>query len=163
MGDYWSDAETMVQTGRIKVPYTWQAGETASWYFAQLRDEKKICGKKCSKCAKVLIPPRSPFIGKTIRQIGLRRRFYVEPVLMIRNGVEISGDFSDKPLAVGDGLILHGRWEHIARFGDRRRLVLVTPVEDSVQHRSSPVMAGICFGGAMILAFAGAPIAFVTV
>ena len=54
MGDYWRDAETMIQTGRIKVPYTWQAGETASYYFSQLRDEKKIWGKRCSKCRKVL-------------------------------------------------------------------------------------------------------------
>jgi len=33
MGDYWSDAENMIQPGKIKVPYTWQAGETASHYL----------------------------------------------------------------------------------------------------------------------------------
>jgi len=58
MGDYWSDAENMVHAGRIKVPYTWQAGETASHYFTRLRDEKKILGKHCPKCDKVLVPPR---------------------------------------------------------------------------------------------------------
>jgi len=58
MGDYWRDAENMVQAGRIKVPYTWQAGETASYYFTRLRDEKKILGKHCPKCDKVLVPPR---------------------------------------------------------------------------------------------------------
>jgi len=58
MGDYWRDAENMVQPGRIKVPYTWQAGETASHYLTRLRDEKKILGKHCPKCDKVLVPPR---------------------------------------------------------------------------------------------------------
>ena len=58
MVDYWSDAEIMVQRGVIKLPYSWQAGETASYYFTQLRDEKKIWGKKCPKCKKVLTPPR---------------------------------------------------------------------------------------------------------
>ena len=58
MGDYWSDAENMVQRGVIGLPYSWQAGETASYYFTQLRDEQKIVGKKCPKCKKVLTPPR---------------------------------------------------------------------------------------------------------
>jgi len=58
MGDYWRDAENMIQAGRIKVPYTWQAGETASHYFTRLRDEKKILGKHCPKCDKVLVPAR---------------------------------------------------------------------------------------------------------
>ena len=58
MGDYWRDAENMVQVGRIKVPYTWQAGETASRFLLALKNEKRFLGKKCSKCAKVLIPPR---------------------------------------------------------------------------------------------------------
>ena len=109
--------------------------------------------------AEVLVPPRSPFIGRTIRQIGLRQRYNVEPVIMIRSGEEIGGDFSDKPLAVGDGLILHGRWEHIIGTGDRRHFVLVTPVEETSTTNSSPLMAAICFGGALTCAFAGAPIA----
>jgi len=49
MENYWSDAENIVQTGRIKVPYTWQAGETASYYFTQLRDAKKLFWEKMSK------------------------------------------------------------------------------------------------------------------
>ena len=56
MGDYWSDAENMIQPGKIKVPYTWQAGEMASHYLTRLRDEKKILGKHCPKCDKVLVP-----------------------------------------------------------------------------------------------------------
>jgi uncharacterized protein len=58
MGDFWSDAEPMVYEGRIKVPYSWQAGETASHFLTQLRDERRIWGKRCPKCQKVLMPPR---------------------------------------------------------------------------------------------------------
>jgi hypothetical protein len=58
MDDYWGDGENMIQTGKIKVPYTWQAGETASHYFKRLRDEQKILGKHCPQCDKVLVPPR---------------------------------------------------------------------------------------------------------
>jgi uncharacterized protein len=58
MNNFWKDVETIVYEGRIKVPYSWQAGETASFFLTQLRDEGKIWGKKCPHCEKVLIPPR---------------------------------------------------------------------------------------------------------
>ena len=58
MSNYWSEAEPIVYRSRIKVPYSWQAGETASYFLTQLRDEKKIWGKNCPKCEKALIPPR---------------------------------------------------------------------------------------------------------
>lgn len=58
MGDFWSDAESIVHEGRIRVPYAWKAGETASRYFIALRDEKKIYGRRCPKCGKVLVPAR---------------------------------------------------------------------------------------------------------
>jgi len=59
MGDYWTtDTESIVLNSGIKVPYAWQAGETASRFLVQLRDEKKIWGKRCPKCQKVLVPAR---------------------------------------------------------------------------------------------------------
>ena len=58
MSDYWTDVEAIVYEGRIKVPYSWQAGETASYFLTQLRDERKIWGKRCPKCEKVFLPPK---------------------------------------------------------------------------------------------------------
>jgi len=42
----------------IGVPYQWWAGETATRFFVAIRDEKKIMGTKCAKCARVFVPPR---------------------------------------------------------------------------------------------------------
>ena len=92
MGDYWSDAENMVQTGRIKVPYTWQAGETASYYLTQLRDEKKIWGKRCSKCKKVLAPPRKncPYCSvPTDEWVALSGEGEVDTFTIVRRGTNI--------------------------------------------------------------------------
>ena len=58
MHEFWKNVEPVVLEGRIKVPYAWNAGETASHYLTCLRDKKKIFGKKCPKCSKVLVPPR---------------------------------------------------------------------------------------------------------
>ncbi len=58
MSDFWTDVEALVYKSRIKVPYSWQAGETASYFLTQLRDKGIIYGKRCPKCEKVLVPPR---------------------------------------------------------------------------------------------------------
>jgi hypothetical protein len=39
-------------------PYNYSAGKLLSFFFRALRDEKKIYGRKCSRCGKVYIPPR---------------------------------------------------------------------------------------------------------
>jgi uncharacterized OB-fold protein len=55
-----------IKTGEIKttqekwdITYNHSLGETASYFFEQLRDNKKIYGKKCNSCERVLLPPRS--------------------------------------------------------------------------------------------------------
>ncbi|MBU2551873.1 MAG: OB-fold domain-containing protein [Proteobacteria bacterium] len=58
MHEFWRTVEPIVYEGRIKVPYSWQAGETASYFLTQLRDRQKIVGKKCPECQQVLAPPR---------------------------------------------------------------------------------------------------------
>jgi uncharacterized OB-fold protein len=58
MSEVWEKVEPRVYESRIKVPYAWQAGETASRFLLSLKNEKKFLGKKCSRCAKVLVPPR---------------------------------------------------------------------------------------------------------
>lgn len=41
-----------------RYPYKYSCGTIASEFFIALRDKKKILGRKCSKCGKVLLPPR---------------------------------------------------------------------------------------------------------
>lgn len=58
MSNVWDSVEPRVYESRIKVPYAWQAGETASRFLLSLKNETKFVGKKCAKCTKVLVPPR---------------------------------------------------------------------------------------------------------
>ncbi|MBI4369479.1 MAG: hypothetical protein HY547_04545 [Elusimicrobia bacterium] len=51
--------ETLLwRESRIKIPYAWAAGETASRFFIEIRDRKKIFGTKCPSCDKVYCPPK---------------------------------------------------------------------------------------------------------
>lgn len=50
--------EILTHPSRIKVPYTWSAGEALSRFFKALRDEQKILGSRCPQCRKVYVPPK---------------------------------------------------------------------------------------------------------
>ncbi|MBW1677272.1 MAG: Zn-ribbon domain-containing OB-fold protein [Deltaproteobacteria bacterium] len=53
-----SEVEPLVINSQINVPYDWWAGETASRFFIDIRDDQKILGTRCEKCHKVFVPPR---------------------------------------------------------------------------------------------------------
>lgn len=42
-----------------KITYTHALGETASWFYVQIRDNAKIFGKRDAKSGRVLVPPRA--------------------------------------------------------------------------------------------------------
>ncbi|MFC1822183.1 Zn-ribbon domain-containing OB-fold protein [Thermodesulfobacteriota bacterium] len=52
------EQELIHYNGRIKVPYKWAAGETASRFFTELRDHKRLLGKKCDPCNITHFPPK---------------------------------------------------------------------------------------------------------
>jgi uncharacterized OB-fold protein len=41
------------------ITYEHALGETASWFFVQIRDNAKIYGRRCAKSGRVLVPPRA--------------------------------------------------------------------------------------------------------
>ena len=41
------------------ITYTHALGETASYFYAQIRDHAKIFGRRCAQSGKVLVPPRA--------------------------------------------------------------------------------------------------------
>lgn len=53
--------EGMVKTaeGRLRVPYHNWYGVTASRFFLELRDHRRLMATKCATCQKVYMPPRS--------------------------------------------------------------------------------------------------------
>ena len=44
---------------RWDIKYNHAAGETGSTFFNAIKERKEIIGKKCPKCKRVLLPPRS--------------------------------------------------------------------------------------------------------
>ncbi len=51
--------ELLKRTEVWNITYTHALGETASWFFVELRDNKKIYGRRDAKSGRVLVPPRA--------------------------------------------------------------------------------------------------------
>ncbi len=58
MADWRDEVEPWVFESRIKVPYTWTAGETGSHYLLELKDNKRFLGTRCPKCNRVYHVPK---------------------------------------------------------------------------------------------------------
>ncbi|MBI3269719.1 MAG: Zn-ribbon domain-containing OB-fold protein [Planctomycetes bacterium] len=52
------DVEPVAVEGRIRIPYRWPAGKAGGRFLAALRDESRLLGQRCPKCARVAVPPR---------------------------------------------------------------------------------------------------------
>ena len=51
--------ELMSRQENWNFTYTHALGETASYFYVQLRDHAKIFGRRCAQSGKVLVPPRA--------------------------------------------------------------------------------------------------------
>lgn len=104
------------------------------------------------------IPPRSDFIGKSIRQLAVRKNFHIEPILLFSNGQIVRGNFSDKELIAGDILIFHGMWSNIKRLKESENIKVLTAVQGDQKVKDKSWEALLCFAGGIGLALAGFPL-----
>jgi len=105
--------------------------------------------------AELILAPRSSLAGKSIRDIGFRRSYRVEPLLLLSEGQAERGDFSDRPLRPGDAIVVHGRWSELKTLAHDRDFVVAAPVEAEDIDESKAWVAGLCFAGAIGLALSG--------
>ena len=78
--------------------------------------------------AELVIPPGSQLIGKSTRDVWLRKTYGVAMVALHRNGETLhEGDhIRDLPLKAGDTLVVHTTWDSLVRLESDRNFVVVT-------------------------------------
>jgi di/tricarboxylate transporter len=91
--------------------------------------------------AEIVIPPGSQLIGKTAREVWLRK-VYGLSLLALRRGDETYtfavGGVRDLPFKAGDTLVVHTTWADLARLEQDRNFVVVTteyPHEELRPHK----------------------------
>ncbi|MFM0007336.1 OB-fold domain-containing protein [Paraburkholderia dipogonis] len=51
--------ELLTRTENWNITYRHALGETASWFYVQLREHGKLYGRRCPQSGRVLVPPRA--------------------------------------------------------------------------------------------------------
>lgn len=120
--------------------------------FQNFEDNKK------AGFVETIIPPRSDFIGKSVRQLAIRKNFHIEPIMVFSQGKAVRGNFSDKKLIAGDILIFHGLWENINRLRESGKVIVLTSIRVDKGKREKSWLALACFVGGVVLAIAGYPL-----
>jgi uncharacterized OB-fold protein len=53
-----TESQSLFIPSRIMIPFNYAAGAIASRFFVELRDHRKILGKRCPQCTRVIVPPQ---------------------------------------------------------------------------------------------------------
>jgi di/tricarboxylate transporter len=79
-----------------------------------------------SGVAELVIPPRSNLLGKTVRDIAMRKTFGLSVLGIHRAGEMHQQDIRELPLAAGDVLVSHCRWDNLVTLEQNRDFVVMT-------------------------------------
>jgi di/tricarboxylate transporter len=91
--------------------------------------------------AEVVIAPGSSLIGKTARDVWMRKTYGLSLLAIHRGGETITregGGVRDTPFVAGDALVVHTTWADLARLESDRNFVVVTteyPHEELRPHK----------------------------
>lgn len=141
---------TSDQIARFAADYDLETDpETPEWLKAAL---------SAGGFAELVVLPRAPLAGKCLRDFSLRKTYLVEPIVLLTGAERHPADFSDKPLSVGDVLVVHGSWEHLRQISRDPSFAVLTPIEGEEADSSKGITAALCFAGAVGLAIAGFPL-----
>jgi di/tricarboxylate transporter len=93
-----------------------------------------------SGVAELVIPPGSELIGKSARDIWMRKTYGIAMVGLHRGGKTLreGDDIRNLPLQAGDTLVVHTTWDALARLESDRNFVVVTteyPREEMRPHK----------------------------
>ena len=90
--------------------------------------------------AEVVIPPGSGLIGKSARDVWMRKTYGLAMIGLHRNGETLreGDDIRNMPLQAGDTLVVHATWEVLPRIEQDKNFVIVTteyPHEELRPHK----------------------------
>ncbi|MBA3023590.1 MAG: SLC13 family permease [Gammaproteobacteria bacterium] len=125
-----------------------------------LREELETFAEQLSAAksgiAELVIPPRSELIGKSARDLWLRKKYGVSLMALHRGGKTLrEGDgVRDIPFQSGDALVVHTGWETLAHLLKDRNFVVITtefPREELRPHKVKAALGSFLLALVLIL------------
>lgn len=120
----------------------------------ELRSFSEALSSSKAGIAEVVIPPGSQLIGKTARDVWMRKAYGLAMIGMHRNGETLreGDDIRNVAFQAGDSLIVHTAWDALARLEHDRNFLVVTTEYPHEELRPQKLgWAGLFFGIALFL------------
>ncbi len=105
-----------------------------------------------------MVRPRAAVIGRSFRDIAFRRKYGIEPIVLVSRGIEMQKDYGDIPLSTADIIVGFGPWERVQALAADPNFTLNTPVEEAAVRKEKAPLALLCFVGGIALTLTGVPI-----
>ncbi|RDH82599.1 MAG: SLC13 family permease [endosymbiont of Galathealinum brachiosum] len=129
----------------------------AEGYNLKIRDELRTFSESLaatkSGVAEVVIPPGSSLIGKSARDVWMRKTYGLALIGLHRDGEtkREGDDIRNMPFVAGDTLVVHTAWDSLQRIEKDRDFVVVTteyPREEARPQKLAPALLffGIALG-----------------
>lgn len=103
----------------------------------RLRQLEEAFNPARSGISEAVIPPGSRFVGQTIGQLRLRKRFGISPLALTRGEEIFREDIRRISVRPGDCLVFHGGWPELAEHAHEKDFVVVTdyPKDEQRPHK----------------------------
>ncbi len=108
-----------------------------------------------SGISEAVVPPGSRFVGKTIGELRLRKRYGISPLALNRGDEVFREDIRSIEVKPGDCLVLHSGWPELAEHAHEKDFVVVTDYPKDEQRPQNLWNAVIFFALGFTLALAG--------
>ncbi len=114
---------------------------------------KEVFDKNISGIAELVVPPYSKSIGKTMVDLGFRRKFRVTLMSCHRDDKPIKADLINLQFKAGDSLVVHSRWRNLHNFAKSMNFVIVTnvPREDFREEKTKSAMLFFALAMALVI------------
>lgn len=107
------------------------------------------------RLVEAIIGPHSPMLGRTIRNLGLRRRYGVVAAALHRRGQNLLERFQDIPLEFGDTVLFEGPENNLARLRDEDDFLSLNETTQKPLRKSKAPIALACILGVVVLSAMG--------
>ena len=107
------------------------------------------------RIVEAIIGPDSPMLGKTVRNLGLRRRYGVMAVAIHRQGQNLLERFADIPLEFGDTVLFEGPEANLVRLREEDDFLSLNESVHKPFRRSRAVVALGALAAVVVLSSTG--------
>jgi len=90
--------------------------------------------------AEIVLPPRSPFVGKKLKDVMMRERYGLTALAIWRGGKPIRARLGEEPLHFGDALLVRGPWPRIMSLEASEEFLLLSGTGAAVRRAPSAKM-----------------------